>query len=169
MNPILSAGILIGVLCGVWTFVMGFTGWYRDPALLNLFFAVILFELGGLYWGLRQTAAQGRRYGQQVLAGTGMALIAGVIIIGSSLLFTTVSFPDYFAELEAIHRQQMAAQGKSPAEMDASIQAQAIMYTPIGNALTGFAGTLITGIIGSAIIAAFVKAPAKAPGSPARV
>jgi hypothetical protein len=32
MNPILSAGLLIGVLCGVWMFVMGFTGWYRDPA-----------------------------------------------------------------------------------------------------------------------------------------
>ena len=29
MNPILSAGILIGVLCGVWTFVMGFTGWSK--------------------------------------------------------------------------------------------------------------------------------------------
>jgi hypothetical protein len=169
MNPILSAGILIGVLCGVWTFVMGFTGWYRDPALLNLFFAVILFEFGGLYWGLRQTAAQGRRYGQQVLAGTGMALIAGVIIIGSSLLFTTVAFPDYFAELAAIHRQQMAADGMTPAEIDAAIDAGGIMFTPLGNALAGFAGTLITGIIGSAIIAAFVKAPAKAPGSPARV
>jgi hypothetical protein len=169
MNPILSAGILIGVLCGVWTFIMGFTGWYRDPALLNLFFAVILFELGGLYWGLRQTAAQGRRYGQQVLAGTGMAFVAGVIIIGSSLLFTTVAFPDYFAELEAIHRQQMAADGMAPAEIDAAIEARGIMFTPLGNALAGFAGTLITGILGSAIIAAFVKAPAKAPGSPARV
>ncbi len=29
MNPILSAGILIGVLCGLWTFLMGFTGWYK--------------------------------------------------------------------------------------------------------------------------------------------
>jgi hypothetical protein len=56
MNPIVSAGVLIGVLCGVWTFVMGFTGWYRDPAMTSLFFVVILIELAGLYWGLRQTA-----------------------------------------------------------------------------------------------------------------
>jgi hypothetical protein len=169
MNPILSAGVLIGVLCGVWMFVMGFTGWYRDPALLNLFFAVILIELGGLYWGLQQTAAQGRRYGQQVLAGTGMALIAGVIIIGSSLLFTTVAFPDYFAELEAIHRQQMTAEGMAPAEIDAALDARSAMFNPIVNALTGFVGTLVTGIIGSAIIGAFVKGRARTPGAAAQV
>jgi hypothetical protein len=33
MNPILSTGLLIGLLCGAWTFVMGFTGWYKDPVL----------------------------------------------------------------------------------------------------------------------------------------
>jgi hypothetical protein len=169
MNPILSAGVLIGVLCGVWMFVMGFTGWYRDPAMLNLFFVVVLIELGGLYWGLRQTAAQGRTYGQQVIAGTGMAFVAGIIIIGASLLFTTVAFPDYFAELEAIQRRQLAEDGMAQADIDAAIQATAMMSTPVMNALTGFIGTLLTGIIGSAIIAAFVKAPARTPGSPARV
>jgi hypothetical protein len=169
MNPILSAGILIGVLCGVWTFVMGFTGWYRDPTMTSLFFVVILFELGGLYWGLRRTAAQGRTYGPQVMAGTMMAAIAGVIIIGSSLLFTTVAFPDYFQELEAIHRQQLADAGTSPGDIDTAVQAQAIMQTPLANAMAGFVGTLITGIIGSAIIAAFVKAPAKSPAAFARV
>lgn len=169
MNPILSAGILIGVLCGVWTFVMGVTGWYRDPAMTNLFFVVILFELGGLYWGLRRTAAQGRTYGPQLMAGTMMAAIAGVIIIGSSLLFTTVAFPDYFQELEAIQRQRLFDAGTSPGDIEAAIQAQAMMQTPIANALAGFFGTLITGILGSAIIAAFVKAPAKTPGAPAGV
>jgi hypothetical protein len=55
------------------------------------------------------------------------------------------------------------------ADIDAAIQATAAMSTPIMNALTGFIGTLLTGIIGSAIIAAFVKAPARTPGAPARV
>jgi hypothetical protein len=161
--------VLIGVLCGVWTFVMGFTGWYRDPAMVNLFFVVILIELGGLYWGLRQTAAQGRTYGRQVLAGTAMAAIAGVIIIGSSLVFTTVAFPDYFQELEAARRQQLATAGTPADEIEAAIQAQAPMMTPVANALSGFVGTLITGIIGSALIGAFVKAPAKTAGTPSRV
>jgi hypothetical protein len=161
MNPILSAGVLIGVLCAVWTFVMGFTGWYRDPVLNYAFFVVILIEIGGLIWGLRQTAAQGRTYGGQVLAGTMMAIIAGVIVIGSSLLFTMVAFPDYFRELEAMQRQMLAGEGKSPAEIDAAVQASAAIATPMAQAMSGFIGTLITGIVASAVIAIRVRANPK--------
>lgn len=157
MNPILSAGLLIGVLCGIWTFVMGFTGWYKDPTLLNAFYLVILFEIGGLIWGLRRTAAEGRTYGGQVVAGTLMAVVAGVIIIGSSLLFTTVAFPDYFRELEAANRQMLQAQGKSAAEIDAAVEATAVAATPMGQAMAGFVGTLVTGILASAIIAIWVR------------
>ena len=169
MNPIVSAGVLIGVLCGVWTFVMGFTGWYRDSAMLNLFFLVILIELGGLYWGLKRTAAQGRTYGPQLLAGTMMAAIAGIVIIGSSLLFTTVVFPDYFLELEAMQRQMLATGGSTAEEIEAAVQAQAVMQTPLANALIGFIATLVTGVIGSAIIAVFVKAPSRASSARAHV
>ena len=156
MNPILSAGLLIGVLCSVWTFVMGFTGWYKDPVLLILFLpAVILIEIGGLYWGLRQTAAQGRTYGGQVVAGAMMSTIAGVIVIGSSLLFTMVAFPNYFRELETLQRQMLADAGRSSAEIDAAVQASA--STPMGQALSGFLGTLITGIIVSGIMAIWIR------------
>lgn len=168
MNPVLSAGVLIGVLCGVWMFVMGLTGWYRDPALANAFFLVIVIEIAGLVWGLKRTAAEGRTYGGQILAGTMMATIAGVIIIGCSLLFTTVAFPNYFQELEAIHRQQLAASGMGSAEIEGAIQSAAAMSTPMGNALAGFFGTFVTGVIASAIIAIFVKAPAR-PARTARV
>ena len=34
--------------------------------------------VGGLIWGLQQTAAQGRGYGGQILAGTMMAIVAGM-------------------------------------------------------------------------------------------
>lgn len=162
MNPILSAGVLIGVLCGVWTFVMGFTGWYKDPQLNLLFLpAVIIIEVAGLYWGLKQTAAQGRAYAGQVVAGAMMSTIAGVIIIGSSLLFTMVVFPDYFQELEAMQRQLLAEQGRTPGEIDAAVQLSG--STPMGQAMAGFIGTLVTGIIVSAIIAIGVRAkPAQA-------
>ena len=103
MNPVLNTGVLIGVLCGLWTFVMGWTGWYKDPARVNIFFLVILIEVAGLIWGLRRTAREGRGYGAQIVAGTMMAIIAGVVIIGASLLFTTVFFPDYFQELASAY------------------------------------------------------------------
>jgi hypothetical protein len=153
MNPILSAGVLIGVLCGAWTFVMGLTGWYKDPAMSNVFFVVILFEIGGLIWGLRRTAALGRNYGQQVMAGTMMAVIAGLIIVATSLLFTMVAYPDYAAAVESTTREALARQGKSDAEISAALASNAASLTPMAQAMSGFIGTLITGIVASAAIA----------------
>lgn len=158
MNPILAAGLFIGVFCGLWTFVMGFTGWYKDPVMMNAFFAVIVIEVIGLVWGLRQTARQGRGWASQVLAGTFMSVIAGVIIIGSSLLFTTVAFPDYFKEVEETGRIVMQREGKSEAEIAQSVERSRAMATPMAQALAGFTGTLITGIVASAALAVVIRA-----------
>jgi TM2 domain-containing membrane protein YozV len=158
MNPILSAGMLIGLLCSAWTFVMGFTGWYKNPALANVLFVgvAMAIEIAGLIWGLRRTA-EGRTYGGQILAGTMIAIVAGVIIIASSLLFTTVVFPNYFAEVEQAYRSALRNQGKSDAEIAAAIQATAASATPMAQAMSGFIGTLVTGIVASAIIGIFVR------------
>ena len=157
MSPILSAGLLIGILCAVWTFVMGFTGWYKDPAMLNAFFVVIAIEIGGLIWGLLRTAAEGRGYGAQVLAGTMMSVIAGIIVVCASLLFTLVAFPDYFKEIEAAQRQVLEAQGRTAAEIEAAVRGNSPAATPMRQAMAGFMGTLVTGILASAIIAIVVR------------
>jgi len=157
MNAILSTGLLIGVLCAVWTLVMGYTGLYKDPSLANLFFLVVPIEIGCLVWGLRKTAREGRTYGGQILAGTMMAVVAGVIIIGSSLLFTTVLFPHYSQEVEQMYRATLLRQGKSEAEIVAALQANAASLTPMAQAMSGFIGTLVTGIVSSAVIGYFVR------------
>ncbi len=125
--------------------------------MMNAFFVVILIEIAGLIWGLRQTAAQGRTYFGQVVAGTLMAAVAGVIIICSSLLFTTVAFPDYFKELETAQRRILQVEGRSPAEIEETIRAAAAMSTPMAQAMSGFIGTLLTGILASALIAIGVR------------
>jgi hypothetical protein len=169
MNPILSTGVLIGLLCSTWTFVMGFTGWYKNPALANVLFIVVAMaiEVIGLIWGLRQTAALGRTYGGQILAGTMMAIVAGVIIIASSLLFTTVVFPGYFADIEQAYRGTLLQQGKTDAEIASAIQASAASATPMAQAMSGFIGTLVTGIVASAIIALFVRRRSESTPIPA--
>jgi len=127
MTPILSAGVLIGILCSVWTFVLGFTGLYKSPSANLVFISVAMaIEIVVLTWGLRRTAAQGRGYGGQIVAGTMMAIVGGVIIIASSLLFTTVVFP-------------------------------ASSATPMAQAMSGFVGTVVTGIVASAIIGIVVR------------
>ena len=136
MNPILNAGLLIGALCAVLMFVCGFTGWYKDPTLKALFFLAIPIEVGGLIWGLRQTAREeGRNYSQQIVAGTMMAVIAGIAIVVASLAFTAM-FPD-----------AMDARATDPSA------------TPMSQALNGFIATLITGILASAAIAIVVRRP----------
>lgn len=163
MNPTLAAGLLIGVLCGIWTFVMGFTGWYKDPSKAALFFVVILIEIGGLIWGLKKTAAQGRTYSGQVVAGTTMAIIAGVVIMCSSLLFTTVFYPDYFRELEVIYRDMLLQQGKTESEIAAEIALWSPGQTPLRYAFNGFLGTFVTGVVVSAVIAIWVRARPAVP------
>jgi len=158
MNPILAAGLLIGVLCGLWTFVMGFTGWYKDPSKTAAFFVVILIEVAGLMWGLRRTAVQGRTYSGQVVAGTLMSIIAGVVIVGFSMLFTTVAFPEYFTELEAGYRQMLQQQGKSQEEIATEIAAWSAGQTPMTQAMYGLMGTFVTGVVVSAIVSIWIRA-----------
>jgi Protein of unknown function (DUF4199) len=169
MNPILSAGVLIGVLCSAWTFIMGFTGLYKNPSANIVFVSgAMALETVVLTWGLRRTAAEGRAYGGQILAGTMMAIVAGVMIIVSSLLFTTVVFPNYFAEVEQVYRNALRSEGKSDVEIAAAIRATAASATPMAQAMSGFIGTLVTGIVASAIIGIFVRRRGDAAGLASR-
>ena len=156
MNQILKTGAWIGAACVAWTFVMGFTGWYKDPTLLNLFFLVILIEIALLVVGLRQTAAT-QGYGQQVLTGTLMSVVAAAIIFCGSLVFTNVAFPRYFEDVRAVHEQMLRAEGKTQAEIDAAVQAASAGQTPAASALAGAIGTIVTGGLASAAIAIFQR------------
>lgn len=157
MKPTLKAGLALGILVAAWTFLMGFTGWYKHPTLLNLFHLVILIQICVLIWGLKQTAAEGRTYWPQVGAGTLMSVIGGAIIFCSSILFTTVAFPRYFEELKEIHTQMMQAEGLAQATIDSQVQAMAATQTPLMQAGIGAVATVITGFIVSLVIAAFVR------------
>ena len=122
MNPILNTGLLIGGLCAGWMFVCGVTGWYKDPTLNLLFFLVIPIEISGLIWGLRQTAREGRNYSQQIVAGTMMAVIAGVVIVAASLAFTTMSPMPWTRRAPPIRRRRRCRR-RSPASSARSSRA----------------------------------------------
>ncbi len=157
MNNIVRPGVLIGVLCGLWTFVVGFTGWYKDPVMLNMFWVVIPIQIILLVKGLKKTAADGKTYGGQVIAGTMMSVVGGTILILSSLLFTTVVFPSYFEELRQLGEQIMRSEGKSEEEIRNTLEVMAATQTPAMQAIFGFIGTVVTGLVSSLIIGVFVK------------
>jgi hypothetical protein len=158
MNPILAAGLLIGVLCGGFTFVMGLTGWYKDPVMVNVFIPVVaMLEIAVLVWGLQRTAARGRTYSGQVVAGTLMSIIGAAIIFVCSYVFTSIAFPSYFEDINAMARQVMTEQGKTAEEIRAFLDTQASGQTSLLNALVGFFMTIVTGVLASAVIAAFIR------------
>jgi hypothetical protein len=157
MNVIAKHGVLLGILVVVWTFVMGFTGWYKHPALLNLFWAVILINIAVVVLGLRQTAEQGRRYGGQIGAGVMIGLIGGVLIVVGSLVFTTVAFPDYFDELRAIQEERLVASGMPDDQIAMTLDMMEKTQTPVFQAISGFVGTVLTSLVTSLIAAIFIR------------
>jgi hypothetical protein len=154
MSVPIRAGVLLGVLCVMWTFVMGFTGWYKDPVMLNLFFLVILLETGIVIWALRKTAPAAA-WGGQILNGLVLSLVASAIIFAGSLAFTTVAYPNYFTEIQAVQAEMLKSAGMSEAEIKTQLTAAAAMQTPLMNALTGVIGTVVTGVLVAAIAGAF--------------
>lgn len=158
MGAIVKWGVVLGLVVEVWTFVMGFTGWYKDPMMLNLFFLVIAFQIVLLVLALRETAAAGRRYWGQVSAGTLVSAIAGILVVGGSLLFTTVVFPDYLRDLASIQEQMLRQAGQTEAQIRTAMEAYAKANTPMNNAMAGFVGTFLTGLVASLAIAGLVRA-----------
>jgi hypothetical protein len=152
-----TAGILIGVLCGLWELLMGITGWYKDPTMMSLFWVVIVIQISCLVWGLRGTAAAGKQFWAQVGHGTLMSLIGGVIIFFVSLLFTTILFPNYFSDMRSVQEEILKKAGKTQTEITATLDKNAAMATPLMNALSGFTGTVVTGFVCSLVIGAFVR------------
>ena len=112
----------------------------RTTTLNALFFAVVVIEIGVLIWALRASAKDGGTYGRQVGRGLLISVVGGLIIIASSLIFTLVAFPRYFEELKALQ-----AELKLPERPD-------VIQTPLAQALAGFAGTVITGLLASLLI-----------------
>jgi hypothetical protein len=157
MKSILKTAVVLGLSCIAWQLVMGLTGWYLHPVLLNLFWVVILIQTGVMIWGLRQTAAEGRAYGGQVGAGVLMSVFGGVIIFLGSLLFTTVLFPHYFGDIRRVGEEVLKAKGMSEADIKTQLDAMAPMQTSFMSALSGFLGTVVTGLVISLIAAAFIR------------
>jgi hypothetical protein len=155
------AGILIALFCAFWQLIMGLTGWYKDPVMMNVFWIVILIQIAGLIWGLRRTAMNGKGYWAQVGHGTLMSLIAGVILFLTSYLFTSVLYPDYFAEMKTFQENALRQAGKSPQEIKIAMETVAMTANSLVQGISALTGTLVTGLICSLVIAAFVRHKAR--------
>lgn len=158
----LVAGVVLGLLVVGWTFVMGLMGWYLDPAPIDPFWVVIAIQTVVLVATLARTR-QDRVYGAQVGVGLMTSAVAAVIVFIGSLLFTTVAFPDYFADLRRVRERILREQGMAEAEIVEVMDRVASSQTPTGQAFAGFMGTLGTGLVVSLAAAAVLRDRASRP------
>ena len=157
MSLTVKGGLLIGVLCSIWMYVVGYTGWYLDPALQSMFFLVIVIEIAVLFWMLRQLPDPQKTFAGILKAGTVMSLIAAAVIFVASYIFTSVAFPNYFEEVRAVGERMYREQNKSEEEIAAIMASMAPMQNSLVNALTGVIGTIVTGFLASAVLGMILK------------
>jgi hypothetical protein len=99
----------------------------------------------------------GKSYTQLIKDGLLITIIAGVLIFLSSIFFTTVLYPEYFSELHESYRQILTSLGKSEIEIEKLLEENSRTQTPFLQALFGFIGTFLTGLLGSAIFSAIFR------------
>jgi hypothetical protein len=165
MNHIYKTGLLIGVLVAIWTFVMGFTGWYKHPTLQALFWVVVVIQVVLLRSGLKPLAVEGRSFWSLVFDGTRMSIVASVVVFIGSMIFTTVAFPEYFSELGKAYEEMLRAQGKPPDEVKQMVEAAMAAQTPVAQASFGAIGTIVTGFLVSMLLAFFARGAVAARNS----
>ena len=157
MSPIVKAGVVLAVAVAVLMFVNGFAGLYRNPSTGWTFpVGATLIEIGVLIWALRQTAREGRGYGGQVGAGLMIAAIGGALMIPISLIWGAM-FSDWAQVGEAAMADSLADRGMSEEQIAQYVQSTAFMRTGLFNAIFGFVASVVTGLVASLIIAAFVR------------
>lgn len=140
-------GLVLGILVAVWTYIMGFAGWFRDPVLMHLFWLVVPIEIGVLLLAMRSAAKAGAGYMARAGAGVAVSAIGGSIIFASSLLFTLVVFPDHFKDLRVIQEARLRDKGKTEDEISYTMAHSSKIYAPTSQAARGYMGTLVTGVL----------------------
>lgn len=158
MTSIVKHGLILGVLVVAWTFVMGFTGWYKSAALAWLFVPVAaLVQVVVLITALRKSASE-KGYAGQVANGLLISVVASVLVFLGSILFTSVVFPGYFEEIRALGEEIMRQRGMADEEIKTTLALQAKVQTPFFQALFGAIGTIVTGLVVSLVVAIFARA-----------
>jgi hypothetical protein len=162
MGAAVRGGVVLGLLVSLWTLFMLATGWYKDPLFLFAFWLVVPMQIAVLIWTLGRTSD---RYGFATQLGLGLLVsaIGGTVIFFSSILFTGVAFPHYFREMHALQERILRGSGKSEAEVQRMLAVMSQDATPLGQAVSGLAGTMVTGLLASLGVAAYAHRRRPAP------
>ncbi len=154
-------GVLLGALLGAWIFTLGFLGWFTHPVKRNFFWFVIVIQMAVLSWSVARSARDGCGLGRRFAHGVGASLVAGLIVIGNSLLFTTTAFPHALEQLREMELTLLRDAGRSDDDIRAAVRMMETTHTPLAQALAGFAGTVVVGSILSLVLSLIFRGKKK--------
>ena len=66
-------------------------------------------------------------------------------------------FPTYYADVRAMTEQVMVAKGLTPEQIQAALDKEKGMLTPMGSSMAGFIGTVCTGLLAALIASAMIR------------
>ncbi len=155
-HVVLLTGVSIGVSMVVWLFLTMLLHWYRQPQLIHFFFAIIVVELGGLYWGLTQLLTQYRSYLRLVIEGIHISAVAAVMMFVFSYLLSAFVFPSYFSDVQKFQREIMVEQKVPEERIQSTMAILKAQDTPFNHAMTGLLSVLLVGVLGSTVFSMFL-------------
>ena len=136
--------------------VFGLAGWHRTYEMAFVFLALaIAINAVTVVLCLRERASS-EGWPGQVKNGLVVGLVGSVIIFVSSLLVTTVVFPDYFTEMAEGYREAYVNMGLSEDEV-AELAAATAAASPVRSAFEGVVGTMMTSLVVAAIAGAWLR------------
>jgi hypothetical protein len=114
----------------------------------------------GIYTGMRSikmSNAGKLTYRQAVLAGFIIALTTGIITALVGLIYSNFINPGYTAYMLAESKQAMIADGKSPAEIAASMPGLQQQWTTGGQMVQALVGQTVCGTVIALVMGIFIK------------
>ncbi len=163
MKTALIAGVVLGVSISLWSLVLALTGWFADPVWNELFWIGVAIQVAVLAGTLVRTRNE-RGFGGQLVVGLATSVIAALLVFGSTMVFTTLAFPDYLADVRVMREQMMLARGVDPMQARAEMEAVAELQTPLGQAFAAAFGTVVTGLFASIALALALRRRGPARG-----
>ncbi len=158
MGVIVKASLGLTIVVAVLSMGLAFSGLHESNPMVGvmLFLALaIVFNVGCVFWGLKQTASQ-NGYLQQLLAAAGIGLVAGVLIFAFSFLMLTVLMPDHLEESKGAMIDWLEA-AEMPDQMREAQIVAVESKSPAGEATGGLIGTFFTSLIVGAIVGIFLR------------
>jgi hypothetical protein len=161
MKRLVAYGILTGLASAGWNF-LEYTLTYKGHP-VGRFSGVIavLFLFVGLWQGISAYRNQDKggviTYWEAVLAGMLIALVAGLIQASFVYVYHVVINPAFASYVLEMKRQELAAQGATPAQLAQVARKIRDVYQPLRLSLGILGGCMVVGMIMTLIMASFLK------------